>query len=83
MNWHLMYEKYIVLTIIWYDFHPKGWWHDIWWGKKSYTYISFADIFVKPIARACCFPSAIIAWKSDKQPIRYYSMNDRNPMVLS
>lgn len=26
--------------------------------------MSFADIFVKPIASACCFPSAIIAWNS-------------------
>jgi len=28
------------------------------------TYMSFADIFVNPIASACCFPSAIIAWKN-------------------
>ena len=27
------------------------------------AYMSFADIFVNPIANACCLPSAMIAWQ--------------------
>lgn len=56
------------------------------------TYISFADIFVKPIARACCFPSAIIAWENLGLQIRvlrdknvsyfiYISSEHENPVI--
>jgi trehalose/maltose hydrolase-like predicted phosphorylase len=34
------------------------------------TYMSFADIFVNPIASACCLPSAIIAWQNRFQQKR-------------
>jgi hypothetical protein len=28
---------------------------------RQVSYMSFADIFVNPMARACCFPSAMMA----------------------
>ena len=35
--------------------------YQIWWKNKNY--ISSVDKIVSPMANACCFPSAIIAWE--------------------
>lgn len=39
--------------------------------QMSCTYISSADIVIFPIAIACCFPSAVIAYALVKEKTKY------------